>query len=586
MNISAANINSFWGSLIVEELLRRGADYFCLSPGSRSTPLTMAVANNPKARSCEHFDERGAAFHALGYARATGKPAVLICTSGTAVANYLPAIVEASSDLIPLIVLTADRPPELHGVGANQTIEQVGIYGKFVRWSFCLPCPDRSVSPEVPITAVNNAVHHATRVPAGPVHINCMFREPLAPIETGEDFTSYLAKITGWLESGSPFDKIDSASRTIDPVAVDATQKVLERAKAGVVLLGHLPSATDQDAALALANRLHWPVFADITSGLRLGSAKSAVIPYFNLALTSEEFNRAHRPDTVLHIGGRVVSKRLMRWLEECTLVDYVQIINHPFRIDPIQRVTRRIETDITAFCNTLLAQVSPASSDDVYESWSQASEAMEAILKNLIESDEIGEAGVARLLSEEITANSALFLASSMPIRDMDIFAAADGPRVPVAANRGASGIDGTVASASGYAVGLGRPVTLLIGDLALLHDLNSLALLHNCPQPMTVVVINNNGGGIFDHLPISKFGQSFEKFFVTPHGLRFEFAAKQFGLAYHHVTTVSELRNLYLKAAHKTTSCIIEVAVDRAENMQFHNRLIQEIGAALKSR
>ncbi len=585
MSISVANINSLWGSLIVEELIRCGVDYFCVSPGSRSAPLAMAVANNPGARSCVHFDERGAAFHALGYARATGKPAVLICTSGTAVANYLPAVIEASADLVPLVILTADRPPELHGVGANQTIEQVGIYGGFVRWSFNLGCPDKSVSPEVPITAIDNAIYHATCGFAGPVHINCMFREPLAPVESGVDFRGYLSGIQEWLDSREPYTTHERVGYDVDDASLDSIQKIVQRADAGVMILGHLPDEHDRDAALALADRLNWPVFADITSGARLGTDGTPVIPFFNLALTSEQFNQTVRPDTIVHIGGRVVSKRLMQWLEACPLKDYVQIINHPMRIDPVHRVTHRIETDIASFCRALTDQLSSASANEYRSAWSRASQTIDGILqRSLAQSDTPVEAGVARLLSAEIRPDTGLFLASSMPIRDMDIFAAPDGPRVPVAANRGASGIDGTVASAAGYAEGLGKPITLLIGDLALLHDLNSLAMLRGSRQPVTVVVINNNGGGIFDHLPISKCGQSFEKFFTAQHGLRFEFAAKQFDLDCSHARTLPELRSQYQHAIAARKSTVIEVTVDRSENMCFHERLVHEIGAALK--
>ena len=585
MSISVANINSVWGSLIVEELIRCGIDYFCVSPGSRSAPLAMAVASNAKTHSCVHFDERGAAFHALGYSRATRKPAVLICTSGTAVANYLPAVIEASAGLIPLILLTADRPPELHGVGANQTIEQVGLFSSFVRWSFNLPCPDNAISPEMPLTTIDHAVYQATRVPAGPVHLNCMFREPLAPTETGEDLRGYLSSLGGWLDSTKPYTTYERCERTVDTPAIDGISKAIEGVTAGVIILGHLPKASNRMAALALAERLQWPVFADTMSGARLGAAKTEVIPFFNLALTSDHVKQTLRPDTILHIGGRIVSKRLMQWLEECPLKSYVQIIDNPNRIDPIHRVTHRVETDIETFCLALSGRIDKGTRNDYLSLWSRTSDVINDLLQRPIsESDVLVEADIARLLSTEISPDTALFLASSMPIRDMDIFAATDGPCVPVAANRGASGIDGTVASAAGYAVGIGRPVTLLIGDLALLHDLNSLAMLPNCAHPVMVVVINNNGGGIFDHLPISQFGELYEKFFVSPHGLKFEFAARQFGLDYSHANTIAELRTQYRHAVAQKRSAVIEAAVNRAENMRFHERLIREIGAALK--
>ena len=204
-NQKSSSLNALWAQLIVQELLRNQINQFVLSPGSRCTPLTAAVAAEKQAAALMHFDERGAAYFALGYARASGRPAVLVCTSGTAAANYYPAVVEASMDMLPLILLTADRPPELLASGANQTIEQVNLYGNYVRFHFELPCPDELVAPESILTLVDQAVYRATRSPAGPVHINCMFREPLAPSPLPKDFSPYLAGAQRWLNNNKPF---------------------------------------------------------------------------------------------------------------------------------------------------------------------------------------------------------------------------------------------------------------------------------------------------------------------------------------------------------------------------------------------
>ena len=237
MTINTANINILWGSLIIAELIRNGIDYFCISPGSRSAPLATAVAQNQRARYLICFDERGAAFHALGYGRATGRPAALICTSGTAAANYYPAIIEASADNIPMLVLTADRPPELHESGANQVIDQPNLYGKYLNWEFDLPCPDEKIPPQFVLTTVDQAVFRSRRKPGGPVHVNCMFREPLAPFSEpiGND---YLQLISDWERKTEPLTKYEIAGVKPESSILKEVSDIIDHAKRGIVLAG------------------------------------------------------------------------------------------------------------------------------------------------------------------------------------------------------------------------------------------------------------------------------------------------------------------------------------------------------------
>jgi len=586
MTLSFANINSLWGSLIVEELVRQGVDRFFISPGSRSAPLAAAAARNPRAGTFVHFDERGAAFCALGYGRAANRPAALICTSGTAAANYLPADIESSADTVPLLVLTADRPPELRDTGANQAIKQAGLFGDNVRWFFDLACPDSSIAPEAVLTTIDQAVYRACRPPSGPVHLNCMFREPLAPVDTGDDFAGYLANLESWRHTHLPFTKYETAHDQPGEAGSEAIAQMPAHTCNGLLLVGKLQTEEARAAVLALADRLRWPLFADITSGLRLGNVPDVGIPFYNLALASDRIRQNLRPSAVLHLGGRITAKRLLQWLEESRPQAYIHVENNPIRLDPIHRVTRRVESGIGNFCLRLAVVFKDSkgrASEAYVAKWRRVSAAVDSVIQRMTaQASAATEAGIARFLSNE-TQTSALFLASSMPIRDMDMFASADGPRIPVGANRGASGIDGTVAAAAGFAIGMGTPTTLLIGDLSLLHDLNSLAILKNLNPPVTAVVINNNGGGIFDHLPIAEFPDLHEKFFVMRHDWRFEHAARQFGLSYRCVDTIAGMQEAYESFAASGDSSVIEVLVDRASNFEAQKRLIREITATL---
>ncbi|MGA1865063.1 MAG: 2-succinyl-5-enolpyruvyl-6-hydroxy-3-cyclohexene-1-carboxylic-acid synthase, partial [bacterium] len=270
MITNAENLNILWSSLIVEELVRNKVTCFCISPGSRSASLTVSAARNVKAKPTVFYDERGAAFYALGYAKATGNPAALICTSGTAVANYYPAIIEASMDRIPLIVLTADRPPELLETGANQAIRQPDIYGEYVRWQFNLPCPDDEIPPSMVLTTIDQLVYKARRSPAGPVHLNCMFREPLAPVSKKIN-PGYQKKILSWQGSDTPFTTLSKPALTPDKETINRMVEIISSARRGLLVAGRLNTKEEIEAVKRLSVRLKWPVYPDIASGLRIG---------------------------------------------------------------------------------------------------------------------------------------------------------------------------------------------------------------------------------------------------------------------------------------------------------------------------
>jgi len=571
-----SNINHLWSSLLIEELLRHGIEYFCIAPGSRSGPLAVAVARNSKAKSFVHYDERGLAFHALGYISATNKPAVIISTSGTAVANLFPAVIEASKKKLPLIVLTADRPPELHKTGADQTIEQPGIFGEYVRWQGDLPCPDLKVKPEFVLTTIDQAIFRASGELRGPVHLNCMFREPLAPISTNENFSKYLEGLKSWQKDHRVYTRYVQAQKSVSTDEIKKLAVTLNETKNGLIVVGKLSSKenhAEQKAVLSLSEKLGWPIFADITSGLRLGCAHPNVIQSFDQILLSDEIRSRLKIDCVLHLGGRMTSRRFYQYLEVIRPPRYIMALNHPLRNDAYHTVTDRFQCSIQSFCESalpFLKQKKPSVQLSLLQKIS--SRIQKTLNKSLQGENSLSEPLVARLISKYIPKDSGLFLSNSMPIRDMDMYASSDGPVVSIGANRGASGIDGIIASACGFAVGLNKPVTLLIGDLAFLHDLNSLSMLTKLSQPIVIVVLNNDGGAIFSFLPIAQFPDVFEQYFATPHGLEFEQAAKLFGLNYCSPKSASEFIHHYQKRCTGKKSAIIEVKINREENYRIH--------------
>ena len=565
------DINFIWAGLIVDELIRNGIDTFIICPGSRSAPLALAIAGEPRAKALVHFDERAAAFFATGYATASGKPAVLVCTSGTAAANFLPGIIECSRKKLPLIVITADRPPELRKTGADQAIEQLGIFSEYVRFQFDLPCPTTDIPPAMVLTTVDQAVYRARRSPGGPVHLNCMFREPLAPVIHAGKAGDYLTELSRHREGTLPYTTYHAPAASLDAVATVQAVRALNAVKRGVIVVGKLRSSGERDAVLRLAEKLQWPVFPDVTSTLRLTPAAGPVIHHFDQMLLSARFAASLDIDGVLQVGGRMTSKRLNLFLESRGLKHYVMVLNHPLRNDPSHQVTLRLEAGGEVFCRAVTPQVKARRASSSLAATQALSRQIAARIGK-VAGGSLSEPGTARLISRHLPSGHGLFLSNSMPVRDMDMYGAVRPGDIAIGANRGASGIDGIIASAAGFARGLGRPVTLVIGDLAALHDINSLAILAANRLPVTIVVMNNNGGGIFSFLPVARLEADFERLFGTPHGYHFEHAAAMFGLPYARPRTCSEFIRAYARAARGKGPALIEVVTDRDGNIRLH--------------
>lgn len=572
--------NLRWARTMVSACCESGCNSFFLAPGSRCSPLTLAVAECREARVIQHFDERGLAFACLGFGRATGRPGIFICTSGTAVANAWPAVVEASMDHIPMLLLTADRPPELRGTGANQTIDQEQLFGRYTSFFFDLPCPAPAPSEHIVRNVIHQAIWASVR---GPAHLNCMFREPLVDDDNQthrEQKPSRPGSSVPWTDPGrTSVESADSPEKpeggsifppvrkSMDPFAITTPATVsLDGGNTLVLAAGCRPE--EARAAQNLAARLECPFLADVTSGLRG--------PAMDLALIAPD---APPADTVIHVGGRVVSKRWWQWLDRYPPKTFLQLRRCGPPIDPIRRVTQFLEGSLDRLSEAVVIQ--RRSSDAFHRDWRERSHRARLIANQVLDANEnLNEPGLARHVARLLPSEHGLFLGNSMPIRDMDTFG--DWPEdrsVPVGANRGASGIDGLLGSALGMAIGLDRPVTAIVGDLSLLHDVNSLAQIANHRPPVIVIVVNNDGGGIFHFLPIVHRTDHFEQYFATPHGLNLQHAAQLFRLDYHCPSTWFDFERSYRESCERQQPALIEVRTDRRENLLLHRQIEQAI-------
>lgn len=502
-------------SWIIDQLVQQGVRHFCIAPGSRSSPLVSAAAAHKKAKLHVHYDERGLGFFALGLGKATRQPAALIATSGTAVGNLLPSIMEAHHTCTPLILLTADRPSELRDCSANQTTDQVKIFQPFIRWQTDLP---PSLNEAYFRSIMAQGYFYATQNPPGPIQINCPFREPL-----------YNPNLT--ISEGKPLKIVLPRHR-------------IERQKSshskGVILIGRLPHSDDILPILKLAERLQWPVCADILSNARCYPTPEQ-IKYF-------DWIDKPKPELVLHFGERMTSKRILDWLKEIH-TEYIHISPFPFLQDPSRLLTGRIQSDIAEFCQVFEANTEP--------NWLPTWEDREPIFN---EEGPFTEVHAMRTLSEILPPDFAIFLGNGMPIRDADHFLFPKKCR-GFFGNRGLSGIDGNIATIAGLAEK--TPILGIIGDQAALHDLNSLPLLKKTKHPAILLISNNFGGGIFHHLPISQ-SPHFEQLWAAAHTLRFEKAAQMYDIPYSPFDALESV----IQSNH---SSIIELITDRTANHNY---------------
>ncbi len=540
----------------VDELARCGMTDACTSPGSRSTPLVLALARHPSLHAHSHIDERAAGFFALGAAKASGRAVAIACTSGTAAANLAPAVIEASHARVPLIVLTADRPPELRENGAGQTIDQIKLYGDAVRWFFEVGNHEVTAERIAWARALACRAHAAaTGERPGPVHLNWPLREPLVP--------ATVRPPAGGRADGRPWFAVAarerSAARLADHIGAPAR---------GLIVAGRDDAGlAPQLPALALA--AGYPLLADPLSGARRGAA---AIAHYDLLLRDGDFAGRHAPEVIVRVGDLPTSKPLRGWLGGLRGVHQILVDPELAWQDPAAVVELVLRADPRAL------EPPPPAPPDWLQRWRSAdAAAAEAIERTL--GAELSEPNVARALATTLPSDATLFVAASMPVRELESFwpVRDDAPRV--LSNRGANGIDGTLSSAFGVAAVTGGPVVALIGDVAFAHDIGGLLAASRLGLSLTVVVINNGGAAVFDRLAIAGEHDVYEQHIATPPGLDIERAAALYGLRHERPATLAELRESIAAPAGRT---LIEVRTDRAEGLALHERVAAAVRGA----
>ena len=557
----------------VDEWARAGITEACLAPGSRSAPLALALASDDRVRVHVHLDERSAAFFAVGAAKASGRPAIVLCTSGTAAANFHPAVLEAHHSRTPLVVCTADRPPELRDTGAGQTVDQVDLYGRAVRW-FC----EVGVPEDHPAVATSwrsvaaRAAAEALGPPAGPVHLDLAFREPLVP--TGEPLVEAPGR-----PDGRPWTEVARAERLPDDATVGRLAASTRACPRGAVVAGW-GSGASPEAVERFAAAVGWPVLADPISGLRQGPHAIAA---YEALLRAPGFTAGHRPDLVLRLGAAPTSKPLTTWLD----AEVPQVLVDPDGawLDPGRAASERIAVDPDPLLTALTGAVTPdAEPDDAWlRAWLAADRAARAALDELLEGWETPfEGRVARDVVDALPAGATLAVASSMPVRDVEAFARPrDGVRY--LANRGVNGIDGFVSTVLGAATAASGPTVALLGDLCFLHDANGLLGAVTRGVDVTFVVLDNDGGGIFSFLPQAELPDHFELLFGTPHGVDVAALAAMHGVPVDRVEKAGDVVPAVDAAISAGGVRCVIVPTERADNVVRHRQAWAAVAAAL---
>jgi 2-succinyl-5-enolpyruvyl-6-hydroxy-3-cyclohexene-1-carboxylate synthase len=575
----------------VDELARCGMRAACTSPGSRCAPLVLTLAGERRIRCYSHIDERSAGFFALGLAKASGLPVAVACTSGTAAAELLPAAIEAHEARVPLLLLTADRPPELRETGAGQTIDQLKLYGGATKWFFEVGVHEAGAERLRWIRALA-CRSYATALEGRPgvVHLNFPLREPLTseeelpPDVSGrDDGAPWVAREPGRpsaLGARARLRELASASRRAVLIA-GRDERAAARAD-----VAHGASGAGA-AAAALGEAAGWPVFADPLSGGRRGAA---AIAHYDLMLRSPGLAASLRPDLVIRVGDLPTSKPLRAWLAGLERVRQVALDPEGAWQDPACVVSDSLAIDPELALSELTAVASVAPSEWL-ASWRSADELAAEAVAAVLAKAPISEPAVAAELGALLPEAATLFVASSMPVRDVESFwpVRSDPPRV--LCNRGANGIDGTVSSAFGVAAHGAGPVVLLIGDVALAHDVGALLAAQRLELSLTIVLLDNGGGAIFDFLPVARARMALEadryaQHIATPTGLDFSRVAATYGLAHQRVHDRAGFRAALEQALARRGSSIVEVAGERRANRELHERLWEAASAALSPR
>lgn len=562
---------------LADEMARCGLRHAVACPGSRNAPLLLTLAAEEAIETISVLDERAAGFLALGIAKATGRPVAVTCTSGTAAANLLPAVVEAREARVPLIVLTADRPPELRDVGAGQSIDQVKLYGSAVKWFVEVGNhePSRETAVHHRHIACRAYLTAAGDPRPGPVHLNFPLREPLAPrVEAGAE-RGLGPEVWSGREGGRPWVERRDPPLVPDRALAEELAREVAACPRGALVLG----ATSEDVAgpaARLAKAAGWPLLAEPTSGARCGQHdRSHVVAHYDALLAGGGFRDGRRADLVIRIGDTPTSKPLRAWLWGAR-----QIVVDPQAAwhEPTRTAESVVASSAVAFCDALSTALADGATPDAgwFEGWLRADAAVPPVLEAV---PDPFEPKAYAALAEAVPDGATLFVSSSMPIRHVETWFPKSSRRIRFLANRGANGIDGVVSSAVGAAIGTGAPCFLLTGDLALLHDLGGLVAARDLDVPLTIVCVNNGGGGIFDFLPVAEEADPghYERLVATPRGVGMSEVAALAGMPHAVARTAGEVRAAVARPG------LVEVPTERSASVRLHRDALGRVAAAV---
>ena len=575
---------SYVGAL-VDELAHAGARHACICPGSRSTPLAYTLAAHPAIETWIHIDERSGSFFALGLAKALREPVILVCTSGTAAANFLPAVVEARYGRVPLIVLTADRPHELRDNGAPQAIDQAHLYGRNAKWFVDIALPEGGDAALRYVRAIAaRAAATALEGPAGPIHINIPLREPLTPPDGIINGNLYARR------DARPYITVAEGPRIPSPEIVAGVAHDLRVRPYGAIVCGPQSDPRLASAVAELAAALDYPIFADPLSGVRCGPHdRSRVLDCYDALLRDERTERLPL-HAVLRFGAMPTSKALAAFMQRADR--QIIVDGDGGWLDPSARADTIVHADSVAFCGALVERIRLRGHDHRadMERWTmhwrtlneQAHEAMTSYLDEL---NEPSEGKVFAELAKLLPDNATLYAGNSMPVRDLDTFYPQSERRIRFLCNRGANGIDGVVSSALGAAAAKSQdgPLVLVIGDLSFYHDLNGLLAAKRYPINATIVLLNNDGGGIFSFLPQAANPAHFEELFGTPTGLDFEPIVEAYGCGFARVAAWDEFRAAVSASIAAPGVQVVELRTDRDRNVALHREVWRRVAEAV---
>lgn len=556
-------------SAFVAELVKTGVRDVVISPGSRSTPMAMVMAEHPDLRVHIHIDERSAAFFALGIAKSLRKPVAILCTSGTAAANYYPAIIEAQYSRVPLIVLTADRPHELRDVGAPQAIDQIHLFGHHVKWFVEMAPPEKTDEMiRYARSVCARAAAIALRSPSGPVHLNFPFREPLVPNLGKEDLFDLPERPDGYVS-------VETGELTLSEETYKELAGIFSQYDNGIIVCGPLNDKLFAENITKLASALKFPILADPLSQLRSGKhSKDFIIDAYDTFLRNSDCKKALKPDIIIRFGAMPVSKALSIFIKENMDIPQFVIDGGAGWRDPAAAATNMIHCNETEFCKSIAKYVSEKNHHPFLDKWLEINDLTKTELSKINEIEELSEGKLIYQLSDLIPDGATLFVGNSMPIRDLDTFFHVTDKSIRIMANRGANGIDGIISTAIGAASVL-QPLYLIVGDLTFFHDLNGLLAAKLYDINIKILLVNNNGGGIFSFLPQASHPKNFELLFGTPIDLNFEHAVRMYNGKFEKITSWDQFKSTFLRNMNDSGLTVMEIPTARDRNVTEHRKL-----------